>query len=124
MNAEQIESISKIADLLNDRSLAKGIGDCLQVLARIAAKNLSEFDSPGNPPPEDVVDQAETESIEDEFYACEYRSVREVANFINRSKTFVAERIHEGTFDAKKNLDNGFYEISTTSIRNYVLSSQ
>ena len=137
MDTEQLQALSQLIGLLNDSSLAKGLGDCLQITARLAARNLSALEPPKtpnisrdqqqNPNPVTPIQQANREPgpadlDEDDlrFLSVAYRSTGEVAQYIEKSKTFVRDLIDEGKLDSRKNPKNGYNEVSTTSVRKWM----
>lgn len=137
MDIRHIEALTELFANL-DCSLAKGIGDCLQVTARMAMANLEAADNRSIKPKSDTdtghqpthqvhpskpenAFQAFDEEDED-FFSSETRTVSEVAEYIHRGRTFVLTRI--GTSFTAETDDKGHYQVYTDSVRKFLLESE
>lgn len=107
-----------LANLLSslDSSLAKGIGDWLQLTAMIAREKLAMNqvnDSDTVSGPND--DESQTERAHAaEFYSQSTRTAREIASFLGKSKSWVLSRIGD-EFTATKD-ESGRWQIDTNSV--------
>lgn len=124
MDAKDIEAVTQLLTAL-DNSFLKGIGECLQVTARLAVRNLNSMPTPVATVSTPKSQQADdlTDPEDREFFLMQYRSPNEVADYIGESRYKVTqELLPMKRLRGIKDPENGYWKIETESVREYLLN--